>query len=132
MKNSEMIKKFAAKIQESMIESYKTAIECEGRIEYQIYIWEDGEVERLQTVSGDNSYLKAKDSEPRKLVYVTTVKGCNPYDCADEAIPEDEAEREAMKAELIDWLMDEYKAAVSEKLEEAIEREENEEKYFGE
>lgn len=129
MKNSEMIKKFAAEIQESMIDAYKTSIECEGRIEYQIYVWEDGEIERLQTVSGDRSYLKAKDGEPRKLVYVTTVAGCNPFDCADEAIPEDENEREDMKAELIEWLMDEYKATVSEKLDEAIEREECEEKH---
>ena len=113
MKKSEIIKKYEDKIIETMIEYYEAIVRYNGRVEYALYIWEDGEIEVLEKTSGDNSWLQAKDWEERELFYVTTVKVDSSFNIWDGAggisIPEDEDEAEKMEEELIENLVDEYK-----------------------
>ena len=113
MKKSEIIKKYEDKIIETMIEYYEAIVRYNGRVEYALYIWEDGEIEVLEKTSGDNSWLQAKDWEERELFYVTTVKvdsSFNIWDGAgDISIPEDEDEAAEMEEELIENLVNEYR-----------------------
>ena len=113
MKKSEIIKKYEDKIIEAMVEYYEAIVRYNGRVEYALYIWEDGEIEVLEKTSGDNSWLQAKDWEERELFYVTTVKvdsSFNIWDGAgDISIPEDEDEAAEMEEELIENLVNEYR-----------------------
>lgn len=110
MKKSEAIKKFYAEIKDAMVERYRIVLDCNGILQYKVYVWEDGQIECLEGPQGDNSFLQARDNEPRELYYVTTVDApCfDPWDCTDHSAPDDEAEREAERAEIIDWCVDEY------------------------
>ena len=113
MKKSEIIKKYEDKIIEAMVEYYEAIVRYNGRVEYALYIWEDGEIEVLEKTSGDNSWLQAKDWEERELFYVTTVKVDSSFNIWDGAggisIPEDEDEAAEMEEELIDNLVNEYR-----------------------
>ena len=123
MKDSVIIRKHRKAIASAMVDRYRTILESAGRIQYRIYIWEDGEVECLEGPLGDNSYLKAKSYEPRELVYVRTISApfFDPWDYTDESAPDDEDEREATEREIIDWLVDEYQNSVSDILDSVIE-----------
>ena len=92
MKKSEAIKKYWDAIAEAMKERYHSVLVSEGRCQYQVYVWEDGEIECLCGVPGDNSYLVPKDMEPRELFYVDTVEeqGFDPNNYSDEYIEEDD------------------------------------------
>jgi len=122
MKKTEAIEKFRKEIRDEMVDRYRKVLECNGQIQYQIYVWEDGEIEVLPGPQGDNSYLKAKDLEPRQLFYICTIKEpfFDPWDQADHAAPDDEDERDAEEAEIIDWLVDEYAENVSDLLDQII------------
>lgn len=112
-------------IKEELISSYTKAVECDGRIERQIYIWSDGEIEVLEEAQGSNSWLRANNSEDRDLYYLTTVTGCNVWDNGE---PEDEAEAEKEHDLLVDILVDDYKAYIDvtfEHIIEDVERREN-------
>ena len=110
------------KICETMVNHYQEALEAAGRTQYAIYIWDDGSLEvECEPAGNSSSWLQPRDGEPRALYYVTTVKGVNPWDCADHPAPEDDAEREAEEEELIDWLVDEYKANIVSTLDTIIE-----------
>lgn len=112
MKKSEVISANIEKIAAAMVERYKYVLESNGRMQYKIYIWEDGDLECMQTVQGDHSWLQPRDAEPRALYYVTTVSetpGFNLFDAGGFVEPEDDVEREAAEAEVIDWLVDSYK-----------------------
>lgn len=130
MKSSEIIKANYGKISESMFERLRTVYECGGRIQYAIYVWEDGELEIMQQAHGDSSWLEAKESETRALVYVGTVKAPNfdPWAVTDEPKPEDDAAREEAEAEIINWVMDgaeQYVDAIIEERIEELEREDD-------
>ena len=130
MKRSEIITENYEAIADEMTELYRTALECDGRIQYKLYIWEDGELESLQGPQGDTSYLQPRSAEPRRLFYVCTVTAfAGPWDYADHAAPEDEAERETERAEIVDWLMREYRANASDVLDIIIDEAEREERY---
>lgn len=109
MKNSEIITKYAGRICDSMVEHYRVVLESHGLLAYKIYVWEDGEVECLETTPGSSDRLVSRDPS-RSLVYVTTVSApCfDPWDCTIESKPEDDAERANAEVEIIDWCMDEY------------------------
>lgn len=82
-----------------------------GGMEVKIYIWEDGEIERLTTVSGSNDWLKPRDNEDRALYYVTTVKGewCEDEDVEDiiaDYDPEWLLDGIIDSAEETEWLLD--------------------------
>lgn len=113
MTRYEIIKKYEDKIIETMVEYYEAVVRYNGRVEYALYIWEDGEIEVLEKTSGDNSWLQAKDWEERELFYVTKVKVDSIFNIWDGAgdisIPEDEDEAAEMEEELIENLVDEYK-----------------------
>lgn len=129
MKRSEVIKKYRQEIEAEMERMYRNVVSCYGRIQYQLYIWEDGEIEALQGPQGDNSYLKEKDWEPRTLYYVTKIGGSyiNLWDFTDHSKPDDESEAEQEEEEIIEWLVNEYHA--DEVLDEVIEEYERQEKY---
>jgi len=131
MKRSEIISAHREVIAAYMVEHYRIVLECGGKVQYKLYIWEDGELEGLEGPQGDNSWLKARDMEPRELFYVCTIGSpyFDPWDCTDHAAPDDEEEREREEREIIDWCVDEYKAAIDEKLDAVIEDAEREEEY---
>ena len=131
MKRSEIIKNNYETITEAMLSMYRTVLESNGRIQYKIYFWDDGEIECLEQVQGDSGYLQPRDMGPRALHYVTTIEQPNfdPWDSADHSAPEDEQEREAEEAEIIDRLVQEYETNVSDELDIIIREAEMDERY---
>lgn len=126
MKTSELIRKHAETIKDTMVARYKTVLECNGSVQYKIYIWDDGEIECQEGPQGDNSYLVPRSGEARDLYYICTVSApfFDAWDLTDHAAPEDENERETERAEIITWAVDEYRengadAAISAALEAA-------------
>lgn len=124
MKDYEIIETFRKAIAAEMIEKYRTVLNCSGHIQYKIYIWEDGEIESLEQPEGDTGYLKARDSEPRQLVYVVTVSApCfDPWDFAESSAPDDPEERETEEQAIIDSLVDGYRESVPDIIDNAIEQ----------
>ena len=136
MKQSEVIEKFRSVIASAMIERYKDVLECNGRIQYKLYIWEDGEIVCQEGVQGDNAYLVPGEAADRELFYVTTISQpfFDPWDNADHSAPEDETEREKERAEIIAYVMDEYAACVDELIDRRVREAQEEEellKYSG-
>lgn len=134
MKASEIISANRAALAETLTEKYRSVISCDGRIQYKIYIWEDGEIECQEGVQGDNSYLVPNRGESRKLYYVTkvSVPCANIWDLAGESAPDDESEKAAKESDIIDWLMDEYRSNVDDVIDSAIEDAERDESYYAE
>lgn len=122
MKKSEVIEEYRDNIAAAMREDYRSVLECGGRIEYQIYVWEDGEIEELQEVQGSHTWLKPKDGEERQLFHVITISYpfFNPWDFSTESIPDDDDERENAEKEIIDWLCDEYENDIDNLIDEQI------------
>ena len=110
MNKSEVISTFRKEIENKMVNLYRIVLNCNGEIQYQMYIWENGEIETLEGCQGDNNFLKAKDGEQEKLFYIATIKSpCfYAFDYTYEPEPEDETEREIMRQQIIDYLVDEY------------------------
>lgn len=107
MKKSEIIKKYEAAIIEAMVKAYEDVVRYNGTFENDIYITEDGEIETIETLRGDNFWLTDNG-----LFFVTTVKvgvGFDIWDTTESEIPEDEDEAAEMEEELIENLVDEYK-----------------------
>lgn len=131
MKTSEAIKKYQPEIMETMSEKYRNILESEGRLQYRVYVWEDGEIECLEGPQGDNSYLKAKDSEPRTIFYVDTVSapGFSIWDAAGESAPENEQEAEEIAKSVIDACMEEYTDSLPDMMDALIREAEDEETY---
>lgn len=129
MKKSEIIRENLKDISEAMIERYRIVLKCHGQVQYKIYIWEDGEIECLEGPQGDNTRLAPRQNETRNLYYVTTVDHpfFDPWDLADHSAPDDDAEREAEEAEIIDWCVDSYEEALPDKLDAIIAEAEDEE-----
>lgn len=122
MKKSEAILKYQGEIEETMISRYRTVLDSYGRVQYKVYVWEDGEIECLEGPQGDNCWLQAKDHEPRELFYVCTVESpyFDPWDYSDHSAPDDEEERETECQEIIDYLVDNYKENISDKMDAII------------
>ena len=131
MKNSEIISKYQDSIKEEMMKRYRYVLESYGMIQYKIYIWEDGEIECLEEVQGSNSYLKAKNMEPRTLVYVCKIDSpCfDPWDYSDHTAPDDLNEKEAEEKEIFDYMVDEYKQNISDVFDSIIEEAEQDEAF---
>lgn len=132
---SEVISMYRSTIKDAMLTRYKNVLASGGQMQYKIYIWDDGEVEALSGPQGDNSFLQARDGEPRSLYYVCQVGGSyfDPWDLTDETKPEDDALREAMEQELIASEMDAYEDTIDDMLDgiikEAKQEEEEDERY---
>ena len=132
MKKSELIRKHYDALYDAMLERYNRVLQANGRTEYDIYIWSDGEIEGLCKTQGDNSWLVAGESEPCDLYYVTTVTTgpCfDIWDVADHSAPEDDAEREAEEEELREYLAENYREQARTELDDLIEELERDERY---
>ena len=131
MKNSEIISTYRESIEARMVELYRIVLNSDGRIQYKLYVWSDGELEALEDVQGSNSYLQERDGESRSLTYVATIASpsFDPWDYADHSAPEDEDERDAEAAEIIDWMVNEYENHVSDVVDEIISDLEREERW---
>lgn len=129
MNRSEIISKYSHKITDSAPVLYRSVLESYGMIQYQLYVWEDGEIDYLEQVQGDNAYLIPKDSEPRTLAYVCTISSpCfDPWDYTDHSAPETEEEREKEQEEIIDCLVDSYRENLSDMIDCIIREAEQEE-----
>ena len=112
MKRSEIIAMHYGKIIDAMTEHYRYVLNSDGRIQYKVYIWEDGELEYLYGVQGDNGWLQPKECEPRELFYVCTIDapGFDPWDIAENGAPDDETARAEEREEIIEYVMDNYNA----------------------
>lgn len=130
MKRSEVIKNNKESLMNAMIECYQDILEFGGDCQYKIFIWDDGELELLFGPQGDHSSLAAHEMEPRELYYVCTISEphFDPWDCTDHSAPEDEAERETEKKEIIDWCVTRYKESVLETLNRIIDEAERDER----
>ena len=82
MLTSEAIEKYWASIIEAMRTAYADTVG--GNTQEKIYIWEDGEIETLYGVYGDNSFLRPKQWEDRELFYIATVSASDPADFITE------------------------------------------------
>ena len=131
MKASEAIERYRSKIADAMKEDYRAVLECNGKVQCKIYVWEDGEIEELCGPQGDNGWLQAKQYEPRELFYVCTVSApfFDPWDYSDHAAPENDEEREQEEKEIIDWLCDEYCGSIDETIDNVIKECVEQEKY---
>ena len=120
MKASEIIAKYRKEIAESMTDAYRSVISHAGRFQYKIYIWSDGEIERLAGVQGDYIYLIPKSTESRSLYYIATVS----------AVPDDKSEKEAKEKDIIDCLVSDYRNnSVNDIIDNAIEYAKADEEY---
>ena len=111
MKQTEVITSNKDAIIDAMKSAYRAVLHSDGRIAVQIYIWEDGELETLEDVQGSTSWLQARDAEPRRLYYVTTVDAgpCfDIWDASENGKPDDPDEAAALQDEITDWLMESY------------------------
>lgn len=131
MKKSELITANYDAILETMIDRYAKVINAAGRIQYDIYIWSDGEIEVAMLPQGDHSYLKPYDSETRELYFITTVSEpfYDPRDQIIDPLPDDEDEQKAIFAEVDEWMVDQYRQGADERLDAIIEETEREEAY---
>ena len=111
MKKSEIISSNYNKIIDVMVDRYEDVLNSGGRVQYKLFVWEDGEIECLEGCQGDTSYLRPKQNESRELYYVCTIDApyFDPWDMTDHSAPDDEEEREREKHEIIDCLVDEYR-----------------------
>lgn len=115
MKCIDIIEANREQLEADIAELYRYVIETDGRVSYQVYIWEDGVIERLETASGSNSWLQAKDCETRQLFHVVTIeeRGFDWMDYCSDSVPdrdEDPETYDALREETIDWLCSEYDA----------------------
>ena len=126
MTKLEALKKYRPAIEQEAVNLYRTVLECDGMIQFSLYIWEDGEIESLQDVSGGNSFLRPRDSEPRQLFFVDTIS--NPtFSWADmifDSVSEDEDEQEQQYKEAIDFAVDAFPDEFSDRLDSIIRQEE--------
>ena len=131
MKGSEIMELNSSRLLDEMVDAYRQVLESHGRMKIKIYIWEDGEIDRLVGVSGENAWLEPRSGEHRKLYHVTTIEEPNfdPWDCADHPAPEDKEQREAEEAEIIEWCVDTYKHNVGDIFDEEVATQERVEKY---
>lgn len=124
MKFTEIIRAHYTEILDTMIDRYEKVLEADGRSQYDVYIWSDGEIECLLQPQGGNTRLAPYDSEPReicKVLTVTTGPAFDLWDAADHSAPEDEDQRAEEEAELREWLLDAYKDEAETILDDAIE-----------
>ena len=131
MTRRELIEKYYDELREEIIDCYRCVLKCwRTGINYQVYIWEDGEFEFLEQVNPGTGWLHPNQCESRELYYICTVSesGFNPWDGWCEEYPNDETEEEKIEKELIDecvdWWVGEGKA--DELIEEAMKEKEGE------
>lgn len=121
----ETIYKNQDRIYQEMLARYRDVLVNDCKIQYQVYIWDDGEIETLEGPYGDNSILKPKQGEPRELYHVCTVDapGLNVADYVEPNDPDDEQSIIEAQEDAIEELCDEYKDTAQSILTEVIKEE---------
>lgn len=122
MTKLEVLKKHRTAIEQEAVKLYRTVLESDGDLQFSLYIWEDGEIESLQDVSGGNDTLRPRDSEPRQLFFVTKVSApaFSWVDMLVDPVSEDEVEQEQQNSEAIDFAVDAFKDEFSDRLDSII------------
>lgn len=112
LSQSECIEKYAEQIRHEMMKCYRKVLEADGRIQYKIYVYSDGEVLAVEQVQGDIMYLYPNDWEQRQMYFVLTVDApfVNVLEEAGVTPPEFEEDLEEARRDAIDWLVDEYES----------------------
>lgn len=122
MTKSEVLKEHSEEFMQAMREAYIDLMHCAAptKCEYELYIWEDGEIETLLKPVGSSGFLQAKQEEPRWLDYVCRVRADDVWQYMDAEKPSEwdydtqeeyekaTAEAEAMEAEAIEELCAQY------------------------
>lgn len=118
-------------IREKATELYRNVLECEGRIQYSLYIWSDGQLETLEDVQGGNAWLKPNDCETRELIFVCNIEAPN-FRASDlfEKKPSSDEEAEEWTEIIIDDMVQDYEAAFDDLLDNGIYEYEEAERYF--
>ena len=131
MKRSEILEKYRDKIEKEMVECYRSVLENSGNIQYDVYVWDDGEIRVHEDVQGSISRLVPCDAETRKLFFVDRIEMpfYDPWDSSIDAPPDDDAEREAQEKDIIDYEVEQYGANVSDRMDEMIDDAERDERY---
>ena len=132
MKRSEIIAAHYDAIISEMIDDYRNVVKYDGRIQYKLYIWDDGEFEWITGPQGDNSWLQPREAETRELFYITTIcvdPSFNIWDYSENGEPDDDNEKDKMRDEIIDYLVDGYTDGVRDILDAIIDDAEYREKY---
>ena len=129
MTKAEIIAVNRDKIAEALVEHYKSVLNCDGAIQYRLYIWSDGELETLEDIQGGNSWLQARKSEPRELFCITTIDApCfDPWDYSMDEKPDGEEEQEKEREAIIDWLVGEYENSIDDLINRIIKEAEEDE-----
>lgn len=115
MTRYEAITKYRNTIEAEMVRLYRSVVDSNGRVMYKLYVWEDGEIEVMEAPQGDNGWLKANDYEPRKLFPVTDIEESADFsiwDASEYGEPEDPAEAEALREEIIEYEVTRYENVV--------------------
>ena len=122
MTKLEVLKKHRTAIEQKAVELYRTVLECDGMIQFSLYVWEDGEIESLQDTNGGNDVLRPRDSEPRQLFFVDRISYPNFSweDMMFDSVSEDEDERERQRQEAIDFAVDAFKDEFSDRFDSII------------
>lgn len=67
---------------------YINALKSGGRVCYQLYLWEDGELLTNEVLTGSNSWMQPRAGEGRQLYRLTDIMadpwGAGDYDLEDE------------------------------------------------
>ena len=127
MKRSEIISKYRDSISDTMRVLYRSVLESDGRIQYKLYVWEDGELELLEEPQGGNDDLQPRRHEPRELFYVDTITEGNPWDYVNDSVPDDDDERDKYYNELLDFLAGSYHFGLPGRIDDIIAEAEREE-----
>ena len=73
MKKSEIIAQHYDTLRNTMADLYRDVVQHNARIQYELYIWEDGEIETLCAPNGNTSWLDTNPMETREPFYVCTI-----------------------------------------------------------
>lgn len=75
MKPSTIISTYRESIADALRTAHRNALDDDGAMQYSVYVWSDGTIQTLEDLAGGHTYLRARDEDPRTLVYVATVGG---------------------------------------------------------
>lgn len=73
MKKSDLIRVHYDAIAAEFVKDYRAVLGSAGRIQYSVYIWEDGEIESQYAAQGDSFYLDDSEDDERRLFYLDTI-----------------------------------------------------------
>ena len=127
MKTSTLIETYREELAQAMIEAYRTVIRCDGRIQVSLYMSDDGSITTYEAVQGDRSWLANPDL--RCITIVSVSPSFSIWDASEAGEPDDPQEAQSLRDEIEEFLMDSYREAVDEEIDNLIEDYVREEKF---